>query len=52
MRAMLEMKAGKAAGPTEVSVEIIAGLGRSGLVRWWSCVRVCWTEEEFRMSGR
>ena len=34
VKAMGEMKAGKAAGPLEVSVEMIVRVGRSGLVRW------------------
>ena len=53
VKAMGEMKAGKAAGPSEVSVEMIAASGEIEIgVMVELCVRVFWMEEECRMSGR
>ena len=54
VKAIREMKAGKAAGPLEVNVKMIAASCRLGDRDWCgvqSCVRVCWMEEECRMSG-
>ena len=51
VKAMGEMKAGKAAGPSEVSVEMIAASGEIEIgVMVELCVRVFWMEEDCRMS--
>ena len=52
MKTIRKMKVEKAARSLEVSVEMIVRVGRSGLVSWWICVKVCWMEEECRMIGR
>ena len=57
VKALGKMKAGKAAGPSEVSAEIIAASGEIGIdvmvELWWRCDGgACWMEEECQMSGR
>ena len=51
VKAMGETKAGKAAGPSEVSVEMTAGSGEIRIGVMVGLCQVCWMEEECRMSG-
>ena len=49
VKVIREMKAGKAAGPSEVRVEMIAASGEIGI---GIMVEVCWMEEECQMIRR
>ena len=52
VKAMREMKVEKAAGTSEVSVEIVAASGVIGIGVMVELCQVCWMEEECQMSGR